>query len=477
MSFKDNNQQYFDNYSQLKEAVLNLYSEEIWKKMSMINTKNTKDTYNLLATTTNDKEIWKNKFTDIIVNKSEFRRIEIAIDSNISLSEVWINIFTILPYWKEIINNIIEQWNYKLLFEYKKIFDILERNPNNLVEKILDLWNIILNKKNVLFLIEANIENIKILIKNKIITISDINNMDNIGFEIWDISTLVPYEELNNIIKALWITNLYDLITYRRLILDPYSSIEQKINIKKNSNHIIYDEKEFKIYILSKFIKNWNNDWIEFDDTRMELLDYLSYTVTLPKKSYQTNIRALSILSDRVDCALTPTDWSYYCWTFYNHVWNTNKYLTQYEDRILWSREWSQDIAQYSLRNWRKLSVYEQLISNISNQLIDKLPTYNWLVYRWVWKSVNELESSLWKIAVGSIIEDPAIPNFTSHKDAAKSRARNQTLFVIYSKSWKLFLPSSEEHILYKLNTPMRIKDIKFNIEWIDNVIYLEEVW
>ena len=407
-----------------------------------------------------------NKIIDMI--DSDIKLKEIIEKNNISVE--WLEIFMNTEYWKKYIDNIIERWEYNLIVDYKNILAILENNPNNLIEKINKLWNIEIKRNNIVFLIEAQIENIELLLENNLLSINEINNNTEIVLDFWDICSLVETIELQESIRKLWIKNSSDLIEYGHIIIDPFTSLENKTKLIHSERK--FDLKDRIIYqniILSKFYELTAEEIQKYGNNKLELNRYLKEVAQLTNLWYKKNLRACSLLVN--DLSLSSGLVNYYTEKPYS-----TRALTIYEDSILWSRLWSEDIAQYWLRNGKNLSIGRQLVSNISNDIIDKLPTQKWLIYRWVWKDLSILEKTLWKIEVGSIIVDPAIPNFTSDKESGEWWARWKTLFIINSKTWKLFTPILEEHVLYKKNTPMKVKNIEHNKNWIKNIIYLEEV-
>lgn len=424
------------------------------------------------STEDNSKETRETKnvnqgISNIVNNNIQLKNI---IETH-KLSIKWLEIFANTKYWKQYIDKIIEWWNYNILVNYKDVFTILEKNPNNIVEKIHKLWDIKINKDNIWFLIEARSENIKLLLENGILNINDINNIKNISLDIWDICSLIKHTELKESINKLWIKNLTNLIKHRHIIIDPFTTLEDKIKLlNSDKKDIIKDKQMYQNFILSSFYKLTTEEFQKYGRDKTELSRYLLEVTQLPNLWYEKNLRAYSLLTSEWSISSNPMI-DYYTES-YNEGWN----LKYYEDRILWSRQWSQDVAQYWLRNNQTLSVYKQLTSNLSNEMIDKLPVQSWLIYRWVWKDIVELEQTIWKIEIWSIIADPAIPNFTLDMESAEWWAKWKTLFVIESKTWKLFIPNLEDHILYKKNTPMKVKNIEHNKNWVKNIIYLEEV-
>ena len=300
--------------------------------------------------------------------------------------------------------------------------------------------------------------------------------------------SLIKPTDFVDTLDTLWIKTFDDLKTYQYLILDPISTLAEKQNyMKELPPHVFNDRNSYQNLIYKKLHKD--SDLSLFDAQHLENIqrslsraewdllyenELLDKITACPPLSLEHKLRLYALLSDHEGNSVYLL--KSYSESRYLDPQTTRKYLTPFEDQIIGSREWSQDLTQQFIRNGEHPPLHNYLIWSISNDLLSKLPVKKWVIYRWVNRSINELSLSLWEIKVGSVIQDPAIPNFTSREEEASWFAHGKTLFVINSKTAKLYQSWVEEHVLYPQNTPMKVVNIEHNINNMENIIYLEEI-
>ncbi len=294
-------------------------------------------------------------------------------------------------------------------------------------------------------------------------------------YNIWNILSLVPTEKLEEYIKSFSIDSIEKLSSMRYVIMDPVHSIDEKQKLMKEIWPVISDNFN-DIYVC----KIYEKLWAKLDT---ENIDDISHKRFLYQANWSIDISHLSLLEIKQIFCIR---W----WDFYSRKWLqlhvqesfpiTSDLLSNIEDDILWNRIGTADAPGRYLRdgiNPKKMPLYEQLVHYWSNKILDKLPTYQGIVYRWVRLSIDELSKTLWVIKEWSIIQDSTIPNFSPHKEDWKSFSNWKTLFVIKSNNGRLYYEwASEPHVLYKANTPMRVAKIESNKDWMQNIVYLEEV-
>ncbi len=400
----------------------------------------------------------------------------------------WVEYFLQTEFGKQVFDNMVDLDNFSNLSRYQKTFELLEINPWNLIEKIQQLWNIPLQENTLNLLIHGHIESLQYLIQNHIIDTKTIHQTYNSQIILADLVSLIEPTDFVNTLDTLWIKTFDDLKTYQYMILDPISTLAEKQNyMKELPPHVFNDRNSYQNLIYKKLHKNsdlslFSVQHLESTQRALsraewdllyenELLDEIT---TCPPLSLEHKLRLYALLSGYA--GISAYSLEYYSKSQYLDPQTTRKYLTPFEDRIIGSREWSQDLTQQFIRNGKHPPLRNYLIWSISNDLLSKLPVQKWVIYRWVSRSINELSLSLWEIKVGSVIKDPAIPNFTSREKEASWFAYGKTLFVINSKTAKLYQSWVEEHVLYPQNTPMKVVNIEHNINSMENIIYLEEI-
>ena len=400
----------------------------------------------------------------------------------------WVEYFLQTEFGKQVFDNMVDLDNFSNLSRYQKTFELLEINPWNLIEKIQQLWNIPLQENTLNLLIHGHIESLQYLIQNHIIDTKTIHQTYNYQIILADLVSLIKPTDFVNTLDTLWIKTFDDLKTYQYLILDPISTLAEKQNyMKELPPHVFNDRNSYQNLIYKKLHKN--SDLTLFDAQHLENIQrslsraewdllyenkLLDEIITCPPLSLEHKLRLYALLSG--DEGNSAYSLKYYSKSQYLDPQTTRKYLTPFEDQIIGSREWSQDLTQQFIRNGKHPPLHNYLIWSISNDLLSKLPVQKWVIYRWVNRNINELSLSLWEIKVGSVIKDPAIPNFTSREKEASWFAHGKTLFVINSKAAKLYQSWVEEHVLYPQNTPMKVVNIEHNINGMENIIYLEEI-
>jgi len=413
-----------------------------------------------------------NKLSQLFKDHLDFEKY--VTEQNIS--KKWLEVFMNTEYWNQKIGEWVKYGDYDHYLgdrDMKELLLVLEKNPHDVIWKIEKLWDIEISKENLWLLIDAPLENIQFLMDQNLLTTEILNRSRSVRYEIWNIACLVPLPELKILVEKLWIKNYADLVKYKTVIVDPISSLGEKIDIIQNRPELLQDQYSYQNMLMLKYCELTPAEIEQYWSDSYYLNGYLenSTNFVIPDLWYENNLRLMTILK-------WYDAWStdYYTRWFFGEDWTTRHCLTSIEEDALWNRRSSYDLAWPWLRKGHTLPVGRQIYYIIESQVAKKLPTYEWTAYRGINKSLSELESSLWMIAVGSIISDPVMSNFTDSKSLWESFSWWKTLFIIESKSWKYYNTDIEPHVLFKENTQMRVTKVEHNQDWMENVVYLEEV-